>query len=98
MEVSSNIHLFGDEDEKVKIQEYDIEGQKKLVLNIGLDVNIFGTEKDFIKIHEALSKALYDEPTYEELENKIYELQAKLEELQDENDYLRELKEERMGF
>lgn len=98
MEVSSNIHLFGDEDEKVKIKEYEIEGQKKLVLNIGLDVSIFGTEKDFIKIHEVLSKALYDEPTYEELEEKITSLEVENDRLKDENYYLHERLEERMGF
>lgn len=97
MNINVNIHLHGNEYIELKSYKSEDDGHEYCTLSFDLDGHIFGSKNDMRKINEALNKGLYDGPTYEELENKIYELQAKLEELQDENDYLREL-EERMGF
>ncbi|SDG62101.1 hypothetical protein SAMN04244560_02656 [Thermoanaerobacter thermohydrosulfuricus] len=62
---------------------------------------IFEREESMIKIPKELAykladdlyKELYDEPSYSELEDKVYKLEALVEALEETVDYYRELDE-----
>jgi hypothetical protein len=45
------------------------------------------------KLADDLYKELYDEPSYSELEDKVYKLEAQVEALEETLDYYRELDE-----
>lgn len=47
--------------------------------------------KYLYKFAEWFFKKLYDEPTYEELQDKIYKLELKIEDLEDDLDYYKNI-------
>jgi len=91
------------EEVKIKITEVleacnNLPERLLICLNGTNDFTISITRKQAEELCEKLEKALYDEPTYKELDRQCDALIVENEKLRNELDYYREQKEEQEAF